>query len=139
MGAKMDELFTISELAKLLDITPRTIRFYEQKGLITPQRAGNTRIYTRRDKARLQLILRGKRLGFSLAEIRDYLDLYEIDRTQTSQLQFLHDKVSERIGDLEAQQRDLQQTLAELYDVRRRVAEAMAERGSTREAGSDAA
>lgn len=135
----MEHLFTISELAKLLEITPRTIRFYEQKGLISPQRAGNTRIYTRRDKARLQLILRGKRLGFSLAEIRDYLDLYEIDRTQTSQLQFLHDKVSERIGDLESQQRDLQQTLSELYEVRRRVDQAMAERAGRQAPDSDAA
>lgn len=135
----MEQLFTISELAKLLEITARTIRFYEQKGLISPQRAGNTRVYTRRDKARLQLILRGKRLGFSLAEIRDYLDLYEVDRTQTSQLQFLHDKVSERIGDLEAQQRDLQLTLAELYEVRQRVDQAMAERTGRQAPDSDAA
>jgi DNA-binding transcriptional MerR regulator len=124
----MTQLFTVSELAALLDITPRAIRFYEQKGLIAPQRAGKTRVYTHRDKARLQLVLRGKRLGFSLSEIREYLDLYEVDRTQTSQLQLLQDKVSERIALLEAQQEDLRQTLRELYDVREQVDRAMAER-----------
>jgi DNA-binding transcriptional MerR regulator len=128
MDGSMTQLFTVTELAGVLDITPRAIRFYEQKGLINPRRAGKTRVYTHRDKARLQLILRGKRLGFSLAEIGEYLDLYEVDRTQTSQLQLLQEKVTERIELLEAQQRDLQQTLTELYDVRGQVNRAMAER-----------
>ncbi len=128
MGGSTERLFTVTELARLLDITARTIRFYEQKGLISPRRAGKTRVYTQRDKARLQLILRGKRLGFSLAEIREYLDLYEVDRTQTSQLKLLQEKVGERIASLEAQQRDLRQTLAELYDVRDQVDSALAQR-----------
>lgn len=128
MDGSMDQLFTVTELAKLLDITPRTIRFYEQKGLVSPQRAGKTRVYTHRDKARLQLILRGKRLGFSLAEIGEYLNLYEVDRTQTSQLQLLKQKVGERIDLLEAQQRDLRQTLDELYDVRKQVERALTQR-----------
>lgn len=140
----MTKLYTVTELAELLDITPRAIRFYEQKGLIVPQRAGKTRVYTHRDKARLQLILRGKRLGFSLAEIREYLDLYEVDRTQASQLRLLQEKVGERIASLEAQQRDLQQTLSELYDVRAQVDQAMIDRvpAARRRAGkqdSDAA
>lgn len=128
MGGGTERLFTVTELARLLDITARTIRFYEQKGLISPRRAGKTRVYTHRDKARLQLILRGKRLGFSLAEIREYLDLYEVDRTQTSQLKLLQEKVGARIDLLEAQQRDLRQTLAELYDVRDQVDTALAQR-----------
>jgi len=128
MGGSTERLFTVTELARLLDITARTIRFYEQKGLISPRRAGKTRVYTHRDKARLQLILRGKRLGFSLAEIREYLDLYEVDRSQTSQLKLLQEKVGERIDLLEAQQRDLRQTLAELYDVRDQVDTALAQR-----------
>ncbi|MGB0957676.1 MAG: MerR family transcriptional regulator, partial [Litorivicinus sp.] len=71
----MDRLFSINELAEQFDITARAIRFYEDKGLISPDRAGSRRVYTRRDRGRLQLILRGKRLGFSLEEIREYLDL----------------------------------------------------------------
>ena len=120
-----ETLYTVTELADLLEVTPRTIRFYEQKGLINPQRAGKTRVYTHRDKARLQLILRGKRLGFSLAEIKEYLHLYDIDRTQQSQLHLLLTKVNKRIDSLEAQQRDLQQTLAELYQVRAEAKEAL--------------
>ena len=76
----MDEpLFTVGELAAELEVTPRALRFYEDRGLIQPRRAGQNRIYTRRDRARLILILRGKRLGFSLAEIKEWLDLYDAD------------------------------------------------------------
>ena len=131
-----ETLYSVTELAELLEVTPRTIRFYEQKDLITPQRAGKTRVYTHRDKARLQLILRGKRLGFSLAEIKEYLDLYEIDRTQQSQLHLLLTKVNKRIASLEAQQRDLQQTLAELYQVQTEAKQALSARMRT---DSDAA
>ncbi len=125
----MDTLYSVTELAQALEITPRTIRFYEQKGLLKPQRAGNTRVYTYKDKARLHLILRGKRLGFSLAEIHEYLELYEVDRTQTSQLQLLIDKVQDRILSLEEQRRDLEQTLDELYRVREQARSALATRG----------
>jgi DNA-binding transcriptional MerR regulator len=131
-----ETLYSVTELAELLEVTPRTIRFYEQKDLISPQRAGKTRVYTHRDKARLQLILRGKRLGFSLAEIKEYLDLYEIDRTQQSQLHLLLTKVNKRIASLEAQQRDLQQTLAELYQVQTEAKQALSARMRT---DSDAA
>lgn len=131
-----ETLYSVTELADLLEVTPRTIRFYEQKGLIRPQRAGKTRVYTHRDKARLQLILRGKRLGFSLAEIKEYLDLYEIDRTQQSQLHLLLTKVNKRIESLEAQQRDLQQTLKELYQVQAEAKQALSARLHT---DSDAA
>ena len=70
-----DNIYSVTELANLLGITPRAIRFYESKGLVSPRRAGTTRVYNYRDRGRLQIILRGKRLGFSLAEIREYLHL----------------------------------------------------------------
>ena len=81
----MEKLYSVTELAKELGVTPRAIRFYEAKGLITPQRAGGTRVYTHRDRGRLILILRGKKLGFSLREIKDYLDLYVVDTTFVEQ------------------------------------------------------
>jgi DNA-binding transcriptional MerR regulator len=123
-----ETFYSVTELAHLLDVTPRTIRFYEQKDLLAPQRAGKTRVYTHRDKARLQIILRGKRLGFSLAEIKEFLDLYDTDRTQQSQLNLLLAKIGERIESLEAQQRDLQQTLKELYQVQAEAKRALSER-----------
>lgn len=114
----MDELFTVTELAKRLDITPRTIRFYEDKGLLTPQRVGTTRVYTHRDRGRLILILRGKRLGFSLREIREWLDLYDADPDQRTQARHLCEKVDERLTTLERQREDLDATIAELRDIR---------------------
>lgn len=120
--------YSVTELAEILEVTPRTIRFYEQKGLLAPQRAGKTRVYTHRDKARLQLILRGKRMGFSLADIREYLDLYDADHSQQSQINLLLHKVGERIDMLEAQQRDLEQTLKELYRVRAEAKAALTDR-----------
>ena len=110
----MDRLFSINELAEQFDITARAIRFYEDKGLISPDRAGSRRVYTRRDRGRLQLILRGKRLGFSLEEIREYLDLYDQDPAQVSQMQLLLTKISERRLQLVQQQKDIVQTLADL-------------------------
>src|SRR5919112_4739402 len=83
------DLLTVNQLAEELGVTPRAIRFYEAKGLIAPRRAGTTRVFDRRDRARLLLVLRGKRLGFSLAEIREFLDLYDADHSQHSQLSLL--------------------------------------------------
>lgn len=111
------ELFTVNQLAEALGITPRAIRFYETKGLLAPRRVGTMRVFTRRDRARLQLILRGIRLGFSLAEVAEYLDLYDADPTKTEQMRLLRDKVTDRIAALEAQRRDLDQTLAELRSI----------------------
>ena len=92
-----DQFYTVPELADDLGITPRTIRFYEQKGLLNPQRAGTTRVYTRQDRAKLLLILRGKRLGFSLKEIADYLDLYGADPTQAEQIKMFCLALSESV------------------------------------------
>lgn len=121
----MDRLYTVTELAAELGITPRTIRFYEVKGLLAPKRAGTTRVYGHRDRARMQLILRGKRLGFSLADIKEYLDLYAVDTSQVEQLQLLIKKVHDRLDDLEAQRRALEATIAELGEIERQAVEAL--------------
>ncbi len=115
--APAETFSTVTQLAKELGVTPRAIRFYEDKGLITPQRAGTTRVYTHRDRVRMVLILRGKRLGFSLREIRDYLDLYHADRTHREQQRMLLQKVRARIAKLEDQRTALEQTLAEAREI----------------------
>jgi DNA-binding transcriptional MerR regulator len=113
----MAEFYSVSELANDLGVTPRALRFYEDKGLIAPQRAGNTRVYTHRDRGRLMLILRGKRLGFTLSEVREWLDLYEVDPDQSAQMARLGDKVRKRIDALEQQRDDLDATLEELREI----------------------
>ena len=112
-----ESFLTVTQLARELGITARTIRFYEDKGLISPQRAGSTRVYTARDRARMILILRGKRLGFSLREIKEYLDLYDVDPTHAKQLRLLLTSVHSRITRLEDQRVALDQTLEELREV----------------------
>jgi DNA-binding transcriptional MerR regulator len=121
-----EALLTVNELAEALEVTPRTIRFYEQKGLIQPRRAGTVRVFTRRDRARLLLILRGKRLGFSLRDIREYLDLYDADPTQREQVRLLLGKVRARVAALERQRRDLEQAMAELRDIEGQAEAALA-------------
>ncbi len=108
------ESYTISELAASFELTPRTIRFYEDEGLLAPGRDGTTRVYRRRDRARLALICRGKRLGFSLAEIKEFLDLYDGDRRQVEQIRFAAARARSRIEALEVQLDDVTQTLHEL-------------------------
>jgi DNA-binding transcriptional MerR regulator len=110
--------YSIGDLAGEFAISTRTIRFYEAKGLIAPRRAGTTRIYSRRDRARLILILRGKRLGFSLEEVSEYLDLYDADPHQLAQTRLLLQKVEAAIGDLEQKQADIKKTLGELRELR---------------------
>lgn len=124
----MTDLYSVTELARDLGVTPRTIRFYEAKGLIAPSRAGTTRVYTHRDRARLQLILRGKRLGFSLRDVREYLDLYDADPTQQTQLRALLAKVERRVAELVRQREDLEITLRELKEIRRETARALSRR-----------
>lgn len=124
-----DALFTITDLARELGVTTRAIRFYEAKGLIEPRRAGVNRVYGVRDRARLLLILRGKRLGFSLAEIHEYLDLYDADPTHQQQLVRLLGGARQRIDELESQRRDLELTLEELRDIEKQVLAAMRQAG----------
>jgi len=123
----MRQVYSVNQLATELGVTPRTIRFYETKGLIAPQRAGNARVFTHRDRARLLLVLRGKRLGFSLDDIREYLDLYDAERHQAGQITLLLELTQRRIDDLEGQRRDLEQTLAELREIERQARTALAE------------
>ena len=108
------ELQGIQEVAQRLGITPRTLRFYEDRGLIEPCRIGTTRVYRRREIARMQLILRGKRLGFSLKEIEEFLDLYDADPQHLEQMRALATRCRERIEELEQQRQALDTTLGEL-------------------------
>ena len=125
MTTFLGDMLTITELAREAGVTARAIRFYESKGLLPPRRAGTTRIYTHRERGRLQLILRGKRLGFSLTDIGEYLDLYDADPTQHDQIVLLLDKVNNRIGELESQKADIDDTLKELSSVRAQALAAM--------------
>ncbi|KFC69776.1 putative transcriptional regulator LiuR of leucine degradation pathway, MerR family [Devosia sp. LC5] len=121
------DLFAIADLAKEFGISTRAIRFYEAKGLLAPERVGATRIFRRRDRARLILILRGKRLGFSLRDISDYLSLYDADRSQ--QVSLLIGKVDERLASLQAQLSDLQTTIAELKEIKKLADERIKQAG----------
>ena len=121
MNDGIGDMLTVTELARELGITPRAMRFYETKGLVNPRRAGTTRIYTHRERGRLQLILRGKRLGFSLTDISEYLDLYDADPAQRDQILMLLEKVNTRITALEVQKTDLDATLEELASVRKQA------------------
>ncbi|EHR0244848.1 MerR family DNA-binding transcriptional regulator [Vibrio parahaemolyticus] len=106
-------IFKISELAKEFDITTRSIRFYEDLGLLTPERKGNTRIYNGRDRIRLKLILRGKRLGFSLADIKELFELYDTDQS-TEQLNYMIRLIEEKKAALQQQANDIQAVMMEL-------------------------
>ncbi len=121
------DLFAIADLAREFGISTRAIRFYEAKGLLTPERVGATRIFRRRDRARLILILRGKRLGFSLRDISEYLSLYEADRTQRAQVNLLVDMVDQRVEMLEQQLADLQTTISELREIKKLATERLAQ------------
>jgi DNA-binding transcriptional MerR regulator len=113
--------WTISELSNEFGITPRAIRFYEDEELIKPTRQGQARIYSGRDRARLALILRGKRVGFSLDEIKEMLDLYDVRDGQATQLAYTIKKFSERISTLEQQRADIEHSLEELREARARL------------------
>jgi DNA-binding transcriptional MerR regulator len=125
-----DSFHTVTQLARELGVTARTIRFYEDKGLISPQRAGTTRVYTVRDRARMILILRGKRLGFSLREIKEYLDLYDADHTHVVQIKLLLGGVHKRLEQLREQRRALETSIDELEDIQRQAEEALANKGN---------
>jgi DNA-binding transcriptional MerR regulator len=116
--AEKRDLFAITDLANEFSISTRAIRFYETKGLLKPDRLGSTRVFRRRDRARLILILRGKRLGFTLRDISEYLSLYDADGTRTAQVKLLIEKVDERLELLRAQLTDLETTITELTEIR---------------------
>ena len=120
--------FTITQLCREFGTTPRALRYYEEQGLLSPSREGQARIYTYRDRARLTLILRGKHVGLSLAEIRDILDLYERDDDLTAQNTQALGKFKERIKAFEEQRREIDQAIDVLHDASARLEAALAER-----------
>ncbi|HEX9856925.1 MAG TPA: MerR family DNA-binding transcriptional regulator [Paracoccaceae bacterium] len=121
-----NDLMTIRDMCDAFDVTPRTLRFYESKELIFPIREGTRRLFTKRDRARLTLILRGKRFGFSLEDIRQLLDLYDRDGTQEVQLRRTYEIARDRLGQMENQRAELDLAVAELKDQLAWVAEMLA-------------
>ncbi|MAO58999.1 MAG: MerR family transcriptional regulator [Alcanivorax sp.] len=117
--------YTIGELARDFDVTTRTIRFYEDQGLLSPRRRGQTRIYSPADRTTLKLILRGKRLGFSLAESRDLIFMYRPARDNREQLEALIGKITEKRAQLEQQLTDIRILQGELDDAEARARQAM--------------
>lgn len=120
-AAAAAETYTITDLAEEFAITTRAIRFYEDKGLLSPRRNGLNRVYGRRDRARLKLVLRGKRLGFSLADIREMLDLYDVGDGQSEQLKLMQVKIRERLAALRRQREDIDEAIAELEEGQRQI------------------
>ncbi|TDE41019.1 MerR family transcriptional regulator [Antarcticimicrobium sediminis] len=108
------KLMTIREMCDAYDVTPRTLRFYESKELLFPERQGQKRLFTKRDRARLKLILRGKRFGFSLEEIRQLLDLYYVGDQQLTQLSRTYDIARDRLSDMENQRAELDHAITDL-------------------------
>lgn len=123
----MSNTYSISDLARELDITPRAIRFYEEQGMLSPERRGLERIYSARDKVSLKLILRGKRIGFSLAECKELIELYDPTSGNRKQLETFMGKIAERRLQLEQQLLDIQQMQLELDTAEERCQIAMSE------------
>ena len=109
-----NDLMTIREMCDAYEVTPRTLRFYEAKELLFPIRKGTKRLFTKRDRARLKLILRGKRFGFSLEDIRQLLDMYDADDTEMTQLRSVYEKALERLATMEEQRAELDVAITEL-------------------------
>jgi DNA-binding transcriptional MerR regulator len=125
--AKEDKTFTITELAQEFDVTPRAIRFYEDVGLLEPTRAGRNRVYTQRDRTRLKLTLRGKRLGLSLQEVKQLVDMYESPADTAPQLEAFLQVLQAHRRQLEQQRDDLEVTLAEITQHEERCRRLLAE------------
>ena len=121
MGREEHSEFSISELAKEFDVTPRAIRFYEDQGLLAPRREGQRRIYTPRDRTRLKLTLRSKRLGLSLSEIRELIDMYEPGRDERAQLERFLEVLENHKRTLVQQRADIEAQLAEIQTFEKRV------------------
>ena len=111
-----DELMTIRQMCDAFDVTPRTLRFYEARELIAPERRGQHRLYDRRDRARLKLILQGKRFGFSLEDIRQLLDMYDREGTHESQLRRTYEIAQGRLAQMQAQRDELDHAITELKE-----------------------
>lgn len=109
-----EEFMTIRQMCAFFGVTPRTLRFYEAKELLFPKRDGQHRLFTRRDQARLKLILRGKRFGFSLEQIRQLLEMYDRDDSELKQLRKTYDIAQERLADMERQRAELADAISDL-------------------------
>ncbi|WP_298675518.1 MerR family DNA-binding transcriptional regulator [uncultured Lentibacter sp.] len=129
-----DKQMTIREMCETYDVTPRTLRFYEAKELLSPLREGQKRLFTRRDRARLKLILRGKRFGFSLEQIRQLLELYYIGDQQQTQLQRTLDIARERLAGMERQRAELDEAITDLSHQISDVAVTLTEMSQPRDA-----
>ena len=131
-AARGRDVFTIRDLTKEFGVSARTLRFYEEKGLVDPARRGEQRLYTRRDRARLAYVLAGKAVGFSLEEVREMLDLYDVGDGQVTQLKVALKKFDERIERLERQKSEIDRVIAELN----RASNGMRARLAARDAGA---
>ena len=125
------ELKGIQEVARELGVTMRALRFYEDKGLIAPQRVGTTRIYGRREVARVQLVLRGRRLGFTVREIKQFLDLYDADPEHVEQMRLFITRVRARLEELEQRKLAIEQAIAELRQLERETTAKLTRAGTT--------
>ncbi len=121
MTPSKQNIYSISDLSREFEITPRSIRHYEDKGLIKPARNGSQRIYSKGDRVRLQLILRGKRIGFSLAEIKEIMTLYDSATGEQKRTQWLLGKIKQRRDNLDQQQKDIKTMLVELQQLENRL------------------
>lgn len=129
-----DNVMTIRQMCEAFDVTPRTLRFYEAKELLSPIRQGQRRLFTRRDRARLKLILRGKRFGFSLEDLRQLLDLYDKGDQQHTQMARAYDVAQERLAEMEKQRDELEAAIAELREQMTWGARMLASLGTKRNA-----
>jgi len=121
---------TITQVTREFDVTTRTLRFYEAEGMLTPLRRGRSRLYSQRERTRLKLILRGKRLGLSLAEIREIIDMYDAEPGEEGQLSLLVAKIADRRAELRQKQRDIELTLDELDQVEERCRDRLKQLGA---------
>jgi DNA-binding transcriptional MerR regulator len=131
VGTPARDIFTIRDLTKEFGVSARTLRFYEEKGLLDPTRRGEQRLYTRRDRARLAYVIAGKTVGFSLEEVREMLDLYDLGDGQVTQLKVALTKFGERIERLERQKSDIDRVVAELTRASDVMKAKLASRGRT--------
>src|SRR6266851_2308297 len=132
------EIYSIGDLAREFDVTHRTIRFYEDRGLLSPKRIGSRRVYSKRDQVRLKLILRGKRLGFSLAEVREMLELYDSAPDERPQLEKFTAALAARREQLERQREEIDEVLGEIRAFERQSKKLLNSKGGKRRARSTA-
>jgi DNA-binding transcriptional MerR regulator len=126
----MTETYGIAELAREFEVTTRTIRFYEDRSLLRPKREGQRRVYSSGDRVRLRLIMRGKRLGFTLEEIGEMIDLYDVDPTEVTQLRHFLDKIRERKAQLIGQKSDIDETIDEITRIEEKCATLLKQKNS---------